>query len=275
MARQRPTVRLIATDLDGTLLRSDGTVSARTSRALARAAAAGIDVVMVTGRPARHVRALAGSAHLGAVAICINGALTYSLPQDAILSESRLSADTARALVATLRARLPEVSFAVEVGLRYGWDEEYARHRGKIDPPDLPVSDAMTLCADGANKLIAFHPELSGAEVLDRAHDLIADLAAASFSGAPFLEIGPRAVSKASALAAYCAERDIAAADVIAIGDMPNDLPMLAWSGRSVAVANAHREVLAFAEERTLSNDEDGVAELVERLLEPAGLHTR
>ena len=82
------------------------------------------------------------------------------------------------------------------------------------------------------------------------------------------LEISAAGVSKASALAAVCSARGIAAEEVIAFGDMPNDLPMLTWAGRGVAVANAHPEVLAAADEITAGNDECGVAQVLERLLE-------
>ena len=82
------------------------------------------------------------------------------------------------------------------------------------------------------------------------------------------LEIGAAGVSKASGLAVLCARRGIDRADVLAFGDMPNDLAMLEWAGRSVAVANAHAEVIAIADEVTASNDEGGVAQVLERLLE-------
>ena len=260
--------QLIATDLDGTLLSSGGLVSARTGRALARARAAGIDVVMVTGRPARHVRGIPGAEQLGGHVICLNGALIYDLDRDAVVHDTRLPAAAARELVAGLRARLPGICFAVEVALDYGWEPSYALGRAKVELPRLPVSDALVLCEQGVNKLIAFHPELSGEEFAARSRDLVADHASVTYSGAPFLEVAPREVSKASALTTYCAARAIVAGNVVAFGDMPNDLPMLAWAGRGIAMANAHPAVLAMAAETTLSNDEDGVALVVERLLE-------
>ena len=76
----------------------------------------------------------------------------------------------------------------------------------------------------------------------------------------------PPGVSKASTLARLCDQRGIDRRDVIAFGDMPNDLPMLGWAGHSVAVANAHPDVIASAHEVTASNDEAGVARVLERL---------
>src|SRR3954470_24418145 len=108
---------LIATDLDGTLLRRDGSISPRTRRALKRARSAGIEFVMVTGRPARHVAKIEGVAELGGTVICVNGALIYDLDCARVVREERLSAPMARTLVHDLRAQLPGICFAVEVGL--------------------------------------------------------------------------------------------------------------------------------------------------------------
>jgi Cof subfamily protein (haloacid dehalogenase superfamily) len=271
MADSAGSPRLIAIDLDGTLLRSDGSVSERSRKALDRAVAAGIQVVMVTGWPARHVRAIEGADHLGDLAICLNGALVYDLDRHAIVSETRVPAEVARDLVGRLRAGLPGICFAVEVGLDHGWEPDYGRRRAKLESPQLAPADAVTLCQRGVNKLIAFHPHLSPEELVLRSHDLVADRACVTFSGAPFLEIAARRVSKASALIGYCATRAIDRSQVIALGDMPNDLSMLSWAGRGIAMANAHATVLAAVDEVTRSNDEDGVALVIERLLADVG----
>ena len=259
--------RLIATDLDGTLLARDGSITVRTQEVLRQARAAGIELVMVTGRPARHVAKIEGVAELGGSAICVNGALIYDLDRELVLSEERLSAQTAAELVVGLRARMPGIGFAVEVGLDYGWEPSYASQRKRSELPRLPVADALVLCERGVNKLIARHPLISIEELIEQATYLFAGRARVSYSGAPFLEIGAASVSKASALAAYCAARNIEPSQVLCFGDMPNDLPMLEWAGHSVAMGNAHPTVLAAAREVTLSNEADGVAAVVERLL--------
>jgi len=256
--------RLIATDLYGTLLRGDGTISPRTRAALARVRRAGIEVVLATGRPARHVRALADA---GVPVICLNGALVYDVERHAIIDETRLTAAVACDLVERLRARLPGTCFAVEVGLEFGWEPSYGRHRAKLEPALLPLADARALCARGVNKLIGFHPELAPDAFVSRSSDVVGEHAFVAYSGAPFLEISARGVSKAAALADYCAARGIAAREVIAFGDMPNDLPMLAWAGRGIAMSNAHASVLAAVAESTLSNDDDGVAQVLEQLV--------
>ncbi len=259
--------RLLATDLDGTLLRRDGTISERTLRTLRRAREAGIDLVMVTGRPARHVEKIPGVAEIGGAVICVNGALIYDLDRELVVREHRLAATVARELVSGLRAQLPGVCFAVEVGLDYGWEPSYGLQRKRSEPPRLPIADALTLCENGVNKLLARHAQFSAEELIGRSRNLFSGRASVSYSGAPFLEISAAEVSKASALAAYCSERDIARSRVVSFGDMPNDLPMLEWAGHSVAMANAHPSVIAATREVTLSNEEDGVALVVERFL--------
>ncbi len=229
--------RLVATDLDGTLLGRDGSISARTLGALKRARAAGIELLMVTGRPARHVAKIAGVPELGGSAICVNGALIYDLDRELVVREERLTAIIACQLVQELRLRLPGICFAVEVGLEYGWEPNYALLRKRAELPRLPIVDALTLCAHGVNKLIARHPQLSADELLARSQDLFLEQARVSYSGAPILEISAAAVSKASALTAYCAQLSIDKNQVLSFGDMPNDLPMLEWAGHSVAMA--------------------------------------
>ncbi len=262
---------LIATDLDGTLLRRDGSISARTRAVLQRARAAGVQLVMVTGRPVRHVEKIEGARELGGLAICVNGALIYDLDHERVLEEARLSPLMACELVRELRKHLPGICFAVEVGLEFGWEPSYGLQRKRTEPPGLPTADALTLCAQGVNKLIARHAEFAAEELAARCQRVLVNRATASYSGAPFLEMSALRVSKASALAGYCQERQIDPNRVISFGDMPNDLPMLEWAGHSVAMANAHASVLAASNEVTLSNEEDGVAVVVDRLLASCG----
>jgi hydroxymethylpyrimidine pyrophosphatase-like HAD family hydrolase len=112
------------------------------------------------------------------------------------------------------------------------------------------------------------HSSLTADVLLDRARTACGHLAEFSHSSVTdtLLEISASGVSKASALARLCETHEIDRRDVIAFGDMPNDLPMLAWAGHSVAVANAHPDVRAAADELTASNDEAGVARVLERL---------
>lgn len=267
----RPRPRLIATDLDGTLLRDDKTVSARTIAALAAAEAAGLAVVFVTGRPARWMDAVAEHVHGHGMAICANGAAVVDLHRGGELTEVRpLPVPHARAVVDFLRAAAPGTAFAVEYTGGFGREPGYALHRdqGQIAPVDKLLAEDGARAGDPLLKLLAFHPSRGADEFLGAAR------AGAGAYGeftrstpSALLEVSGRGVSKASTLARYCAAREIAAGEVVAFGDMPNDIAMLTWAGTSYAMANAHPEVLAATTHRTAANEADGVAAVIEQLL--------
>jgi Cof subfamily protein (haloacid dehalogenase superfamily) len=264
----RPRVRLLATDLDGTLLRDDQTLSARTREALRQAQEAGVPAVPVTARPPRRVRAVAQRVGLGGQVICANGALVFDLDRDVVVRQARLAPKASHALIAALRKSAPGVAFAVEAGIQFGSEERYAvpdEHAADRGRGTRAV-DAIELCKDGVTKLIVQHLELPFEQLLDLVVRCAGLDAHVTHSGSAFVEVSAAGVTKAAALAQYCAERGMDAREVVAVGDMPNDLPMLQWAGWSVAVANAHADVLEACDARTTSNNEDGVAALLEQL---------
>ena len=256
--------RLVASDLDGTLVRSDQSVSDRTRAAIAAVEASGASFVMVTGRPPRWMAAVAEATGHRGLAICANGALLYDLRTETVLRSHLLSGRDALEVVAALRDAVPGVSFARENSTsRFGHEPAY---RPRWDQDDKDVFEVEELLVDGVVKLLVRHEAMTGDDLLAAARTALGDLVEATHSSSEgLLEISARGVSKATGLAALAKDRGLSAADVVAFGDMPNDLPMLAWAGHSVAVANAHREVLELADEVTASNDEDGVAQVLER----------
>ncbi len=258
-------IRLIATDLDGTLLRSDGTVSERTRRAIAHAREAGIAVVLVTARSPRTLRPLAQQIGVTGLAICLNGAVVYDLSTEAIVAHTPLSSAVAQRLVSALRATVPDVCFAVERGVQAGHDPRYAALRPIVDDHPSLIADALTLCAEDVTKLLVHHPAMPLPDLLRTTREIAGEAAVVTHSSILFVEVSAAGVTKATALERLCAHLGVDAAAVVACGDMPNDLPMLHWAGHSVAVANAHPDVLAAVAEVTLFNDEDGVARVLER----------
>ncbi len=164
-----------------------------------------------------------------------------------------------------LRAALPGVTFAMERELLYGREPAFM-HRWVL-PQDALEGDLELLLAEPVAKLLARHEVMEPDEFIRRGTVAIGDLATATFSdGQALLEISGRGVSKASTLAALCVERGIGSQDVVAFGDMPNDVLMLEWAGTSYAMANAHPDVVAAADATCASNDDDGVAEVLEKL---------
>lgn len=264
-----PPPRLIATDLDGTLLCADGTVSARTAAALTLAEDAGLSIVFVTGRPPRWMESLTEHTGRHGVAICSNGGAVYDVRRKEIVESFPLPVADSLALVAALRRELPGVAFAFEYPSGFSHEPHYTTWMWNADAVgQVAPAEEILAGADAGEvfKVLAKVPGMDPDEMLRRACAAAGGLAEITRSS-PLLEISARGVSKATTLARWCAERGIVAAEVVAFGDMPNDLPMLAWAGRGVAVANAHPEVLAATALRAGDHEQDGVAVAIEALV--------
>ena len=258
--------RLVATDLDGTLLRTDGTISPRTLEAIAQVLGAGIALVICTARPARWMRPLAPMLGGHGTAICANGGVIWDIGAETVLHEFPISCDVALEVVARLRPVLPQAAWAVERPTAFAHEPAY---RSRWPVPDDTVVDAVeALLVVAPVKLMLRAPAVTADGLVAIAREAVGELVEVTHSSTAdtLLEMSASGVSKGSTLAALCASEGISPREVLAFGDMPNDLPMLRWAGRSVAVANAHRDVLAVAGELTASCDEDGVAQVLERL---------
>ncbi|WP_165958912.1 HAD family hydrolase [Actinomadura sp. KC345] len=260
--------RLIATDLDGTLLGAGGTVSARNAAALHRAARAGVVVLLVTGRSQHRLPEIYSQLGARYLTICANGGVVYDPVGERVLACRPVDPDRVRQVCMRLRERVPEVVFAahVECGGRVlhepGWPRPGGEDgRAPAAPADLTGSPVVKLQARAPER----EPESFAALVADAVGDLV-EVTRQGYRG--LVEMSRRGVTKGSALATVAGGLTIPAEDVLVFGDMPNDVPMMRWAGRSVAVANAHVEARAAAGEVTLSNVRDGVAVYVERLLD-------
>ena len=270
-------IRLLATDLDGTLLRSDGTVSDRTRAALRAANDAGLLVAFVTGRPPRWLdQVIETTGHLG-VAVGANGAVLYDMAAARVLSAHYLEQETLATVTGVLRTEFPDVHFAAEYGDRFAAEPGYV-HDWAINPrtdrtgrpmPPPAVGPLDEVISRPAVKLLAKDRGADADEFLLRADSLVGSLASLTHSSSfGLLEIGAFGVTKASGLAELAASHGIGADEVVAVGDMPNDVPMLRWAGQSYAVANAHPSAQTAASAGLLaSNDDDAVAILIESLL--------
>ncbi|WP_372968090.1 Cof-type HAD-IIB family hydrolase [Microbacterium sp.] len=266
-------MRLIATDLDGTLLDSSSTVTRRTRTALDAARERGIPVIPVTARQPIGLRAIAAGAGFDGWALCSNGAYATHLMDGRMLFAEELPAETIRTLAEALRASIPDLLFA---SVREG-GETFVAQRGYAEIADLSdhkrdprtmggvaldrVLDAPSL------KFVIRHPELAPAELFRALQALGLTGFEATLSGAPFVEVMAEGVTKATGLARLCEHLDIDRGDVVAFGDALNDVEMLRWAGHGVAMADADDIVRDAADETTTSNDDDGVARVIERLL--------
>ena len=260
-------IRLIATDLDGTIVHADGSVSARVLAAFDQAIAAGARVVFVTGRPPRWMSdVVAVTGHRG-VAICANGAFVYDMEFEAVTDTFAIEPDVAQVAAARMKAVLPHPAFAVESLDGFGHDAAYIP-RWDVNP--LAVAPIEKLIDRPLAKLLVRDESLSGDEMLRRARPVLVGHVEVTHSNVNdcLLEISALGVSKATTLAKLAAGWGIAQSDVAAFGDMPNDLEMIQWAGHGYAMANSHPEVLEAADHIAPTIHEDGVAQTIEVLLD-------
>ncbi len=266
-----PAVRLVATDLDGTLLRPDGSVSERTVRAVRAAQAAGLLVVPVTGRPPRVTWEAASHAGLGPLGVCANGAAIVEIPTMAVVESVTIAAEICHEIVLSVRSLLPGVLFAVEDL------DSFTHEDGFMDPswgwtdPAQEVDDIRRAIDGRCMKLVMRRPGWAAVELLAALQSEIAERGHLTSSGLDWVEVGAPGVSKAYALERVCASLGVGVSEVLAVGDNHNDLTVLGWAAHAAAPANAIPEVLAAVDVVIPANTEDGVAVLLETLASSAG----
>ncbi|MFE0354108.1 HAD family hydrolase [Streptomyces nigra] len=258
---------LIATDLDGTLLRGDDTLSDRSLAALAQAVVAGAQHLVVTGRPAPRVRPLLDLLGSRGLAVCGQGAQLYDAGRNRLLWSITLERDLAETALGKIEAEVGQVYAAVD---QDGVDGLTLIEPGYLMPhPTLPavrVRHRDDLWCEPISKVLLRHPTLSDDELAATARAVVGSLATVTMSGPGTVELQPCGITKATGLALAAEHLGLGPHETIAFGDMPNDIPMFDWAAHGVAMANAHPELKAVADEITLSNEDDGIAVVLERL---------
>lgn len=258
--------RLIAVDMDGTLLGTDARVSARTIDALHAVAKHDHAIVVVTGRSAYSAIPLLSSVPPCTRVICSNGAYEYDRQHNVKCWSHHLSAREALQLRELISAQLPCASFGWESdhGLRY--EDRFVREAGGAHTLEQG-GDSSALGHCDVMKLFARTPKLKGGDLQKMLTQLVDHQAEVSTSGVPFVELTAKGVDKASALARVAAELGFSAHQCIAFGDNLNDMPMLNWVAEAVAMGNAHSAVKKIANTQALDNAKDGVAAILESKL--------
>ncbi|MDF3301927.1 HAD family hydrolase [Streptomyces tropicalis] len=258
---------LIATDLDGTLLRGDDTPSERSLATLARVVAAGARHLVVTGRPAPRVRPLLDVLGATGLAVCGQGAQLYDAATDRLLWSVTLDRETAETALGKIEAEVGQVYAAVD---QDGVDGQTLIEPGYLMPhPTLPsvrVERRDELWSAPISKVLLRHPDLSDDELAAAARSVVGSLATVTMSGPGTVELQPCGITKATGLAMAAGHLGLGRSDALAFGDMPNDIPMFRWAAHGVAMANAHPELKAVADEVTSSNEDDGIAVVLDRL---------
>jgi Cof subfamily protein (haloacid dehalogenase superfamily) len=261
--------RLVATDLDGTLLRGDETVSERTRDALAAATAAGAAHIIVTGRAVPWTRHILDDLGYDGLAVCGQGAQVYHAGEHRLLTSVTLDRQLAGLAISKIEAEVGPLALAAS---RDGLDGEVLVGAGyRVQESPLPVvafEDLSQLWSAPINKVYIQHPGLDDDALAKVARATVGSLVDVVMAGPGVVEILPLGLSKATGLSLAARRLGLRAADTIAFGDMPNDIPMFGWAAHGVAMANAHEELKAVAHEITASNEDDGIAVVLEQLLQ-------
>ncbi|MFJ6696805.1 HAD family hydrolase [Streptomyces sp. NPDC091272] len=261
--------KLIATDLDGTLLRNDQTVSQRTRDALDAACAVGAAHIVVTGRSVAWTKHIFEDLGYKGLAVCGQGAQVYHAGERRLLTSVTLDRQLAGLALSKIEAEIGPLALAAS---RDGMDGEvlmgpgYRVHEGPL--PYVPFEDPAEVWAAPLTKVYIQHPGLSDDALAQVARATVGNLVDVVMAGEGVVEILPLGLSKATGLSLAARRLKLKAADTIAFGDMPNDVPMFGWAAHGVAMANAHDELKAVAQEITASNEDDGIAVVLENLLQ-------
>lgn len=268
----RPSVRLIATDLDGTLLLPDKTVSPRSRASLQAAAEAGVTLLTATGRQLRHVPV--DLTDLGFhYAIGANGAMAVDLADNTVIFAETISTEALLSLNESLRRHVPQVRLAAsrDFGEYHLCEPGYLElvPDQEVLPPNWRTETVTVteLLAEPTIKVTLRHPELTPSELLAIVQAFELAELSVTISGAPFVEIGAARATKATAIARVCHGLQIPAMAVMAIGDSLNDIDMVTWAGHGVAMGNADPQLRAIADHTTTTNTADGFALAVENVL--------
>ncbi|MCG3749296.1 MULTISPECIES: HAD family hydrolase [Amycolatopsis] len=265
--------RLIASDVDGTLLGPSEQVTPRTVSVVQRVLADDVPFVLCTGRPPRWIAPIAGPLGLTGYAVCANGAVLLDIGTDSVVAvhgelEPKLLHDLASALDKALpgcRLAAERIStgsvdhelrnFVIEPEYHNPWGDEESR-----------IAPRAEVLGKTAIKLLVSRRGMTSEEMAEATSAVLDGAVDVTYSSSGgLIELSAHGVTKATGLADIAERFDVPQSSVIAFGDMPNDVEMLQWAGHGVAMANGHPTVLAVADEVTGPAAEDGVAEVLER----------
>ena len=261
--------KLIATDLDGTICPHAAPISKRTISTLTRAYNEGVKIFFVTGRPPRWMGQIKEAFDFGQ-AICSNGGILWDLHEERVLEEWRITPADMRETVIRLRKAIPEIHFAFENHGDFRREKLYVA-RWDLGVDITGVDDILDHTENGAVKLLARGSDklFNSDELLQVAKKVLGDLVTVTHSNPweSLLEISAHGVSKGDTLSILCERMKIDREDVVAFGDNPNDFSMLEFAGRSYAMIDGHPDGIKYATASAPPCDEDGVAQIVEELL--------
>ena len=268
VATQTVRPRLLVLDVDGTLLTSDGTLTMRTRQALRAADGAGWHVALVTGRPLPYVLPLVRELAVGEFVVAANGATVAEVDTGAVLYQASLPGRLVRSVLTEARQAIPDLRLAITTADRFHVEPGFDLLAPLTKADAVVVPDARPGPDDTVHSTVLFVLGADAIGLLQLLAPVVPQEIHISPSGLPgSVELTPPGVHKGSGVAHLCERVGVERDDVVAFGDGLNDHEMLTWAGHGVAMGNADAETKVIADEVTASNDDDGVAVVVERLL--------
>ncbi|MEM9042586.1 MAG: HAD family hydrolase [Actinomycetota bacterium] len=255
------TVRLIVSDLDGTLLGADGQLSRATIDAIRRVRASGITFLAATGRAPRSAIERVGGRGLLDALVCSNGSIVHDPETDRNVRRRTIDPGHVADVIASLDTAFDDLSYAWELPDRYAWDTAFHPIATEHDDMFMFEPGERPNGADRITKLLVSHPELLRTELRDALLPHLPHPLSVGCSGVTFVELTGPDVNKATTIAQLASELGVTAEETIAFGDNANDLEMLAWAGTGIAMGNAHDETKAAADEVIGHHADDAVAD--------------
>lgn len=267
-----PAPALVAVDIDGTFVDDEGEIPARNLDAVARAHEDGLDFCLVTARPPRWLTRFRGLS-TGAI-YAANGAYVLDAATGELLEDRGFTMSEVREVARALDP-IPGIAFSAETAEGYVREQAFASApaAGERDRESDATFTPLREISCGAGKILAVSNALGTEDFYREVRERIEGLAELHVSTSDGLaELSPLGISKATAIAHACHVREITPAQVWAVGDMPNDLPMLSVAGVGLAVRNAQPELRAHAAALAPANTDAGVAHVIDAALRARAL---
>jgi Cof subfamily protein (haloacid dehalogenase superfamily) len=258
---------MIATDIDGTMLRRDGTLSPAVRDALHDARRVGIEVVPTTGRPYVVATDVIDALGHDDYWIFANGAVTWHHGRAETVRGYWMQPDRTIDIVERVRSVLPDASFAVEFETDAIFEKGFERLVNIVDGLHL-VNDVTRAVESRVQKILVFDHSHAIDDLYRKVSESIGEDGVATYSGMSFIEVAADLVTKAMAVSELADELGIDRTEVASFGDNHNDVSMLQWAGRGYAMGNATLDAIEAADYVIGTNEEDALATQVQALID-------
>lgn len=258
---------MITSDLDGTLLGTESKLTERTIAAIEAAHAAGIEVVAATGRSWRSALEKVEPTPIRYV-ICSNGGLIWDRSTNGVLLHRPFVGHDALAVIDSVRAAHAQAGFGWETSTGFDFDEQFLATCPTVDEVGMGDPVGPIEVHHEITKLFMCVPGLRSADLQAAVRAALPPIAQTSSSADGFVETTAAGVDKGSTASWLAAHLGVDVREVTAFGDQLNDVSMLEWAGRAVAMGNAQPQTKGVADHVTASNADDGVAVVIEQMVE-------